>query len=205
MLSDLPRRLAARLKQPLPGRRARARFQPELSFGRHLGPPPSSARPAAVLMLLYPYKGRWHLPLTVRPLHLPTHAGQISLPGGMVEPGESSGEAALRELDEELGVRKGVELLGKLSPFYVYVSNCRVTPWVGAIGERPQWKPNPREVAEVLEVPLEHLLDPVNYRNFLVEYPRVVFRAPCFDWRGHPIWGATGMMLGELVEVMREL
>ncbi len=156
-------------------------------------------------MLLYPHAGRWHLPLTVRPLDLPTHAGQISLPGGMVEPGEASREAALRELDEELGVKEGVEVLGKLSPFYVFVSNSRVTPWVAFTRERPGWRPNPREVQEVLEVPLADLLHPSTFSSFLVEYPHYKFQAPCFAWRGHNIWGATSMMLAELTAIVEKL
>ena len=100
MNADLPARLAARLKQPLPGWAAQARYQPELSFGRHLGPAPSDAKPAAVLILLYPNGGRWHVPLTLRSAHLPDHAGQVSLPGGLIEPGEDSRQAALREFTE---------------------------------------------------------------------------------------------------------
>src|SRR6266404_6053902 len=96
--------LAAELRRPLPGPAAQARFAPELSFGRHFGPPPESARQAAVVALLYPSGGGddlsfagWRLPLILRPEHLEHHAGQIGLPGGMIEAEESPAEAALRE------------------------------------------------------------------------------------------------------------
>ena len=75
----LPELLAARLTALLPGRLVQSRFQPELSYGRHFGPSPTHARPAAVLILLYPHENRWHLPLTLRPAHLPDHGGQVSL------------------------------------------------------------------------------------------------------------------------------
>lgn len=204
-LPDLPTLVADRLKQPLPAWRAYMRFAPELSYGRQVGPPPPTARAAAVLVLLYPHQGRWHLPFTVRPTHLPTHAGQICFPGGRVERGEASSEAALRELEEELGVRAGVKLLGRLSPFYVFVSNARVVPWIGVTPERPEWQPSPSEVEEVLEVPLDALLDPANHGEFLVEHPHLQFRAPCIHWNHHRIWGATSMMLNEFLEIVREV
>src|SRR5262249_39444965 len=86
---DLPQQLAALLREPLPGWRAHVRFQPELSFGRHQGPPPQDARKAAVLALLYPRDDQWHVPLILRPAHMLDHASQVSLPGGVIEPGES--------------------------------------------------------------------------------------------------------------------
>lgn len=202
MNADLPRQLAERLKLPLPGRAAHARFAPELSYGRQAGPAPESARRAAVMVVLYPHAGAWHLPLTVRPAHMAEHAGQISLPGGLIERGESSGDAAARELDEELGVGGPVDLLGKLSEFYVFVSNYCVTPWVGLLPERPRWQPSSLEVAEVLEVPLAHLMDPASCGRIDIERRGCTFGAPCFVWNEHKIWGATSMMLSELVEVV---
>src|SRR5262245_28970580 len=83
---DLPQLLGARLQQPLPGWEAQNRFQPELSYGRYHGPAPRDARPAAVLLLLYPKDGQWHVPLILRPAHMIDHANQVSLPGGVIEP-----------------------------------------------------------------------------------------------------------------------
>src|SRR5690606_9786945 len=115
---QLPEQLARRLQQgQLPGRKAQARFEPLLSYGRHFGPPRYDARPAAVIALLFPAEGDWHLPLVLRPARLAAHGGQIGLPGGVVEPGESAQQAALRELEEELGVPPGaVHTIGELSP-----------------------------------------------------------------------------------------
>src|SRR5215510_12971597 len=103
---DLPDRLARRLRLPLPGPAAQRTMESELAYGRHLGPPRLDARPAAVVALLHLIDDRWHMPLMVRPETLAHHAGQSSLPGGMVEPGETSEEAAIRELEEELGIAR---------------------------------------------------------------------------------------------------
>lgn len=205
-LPDLPRLLGDRLKQPLPGRLAQSLFEPELSFGRHYEPPPADARRAAVLALLYPRAGQWHIPLTVRPKTMADHAGQVSLPGGMIEPGEASHDAALRELHEELGVpADGIEIIGRLSDIYVFVSNFSVTPWVAVRRDAPTLMPDQREVAEVLDVPLAHLLDPANRGTHLHETRGLKFAAPHVQFGEHRIWGATCMMLAELTTLVAEL
>lgn len=204
--SDWLARLAARLAEPLPGPAAQARFEPELSFGRHYAPAPPDAREAAVVALFYPGERGWHVPLTVRPATMADHAGQVSFPGGAIDPGEDSRAAALRELEEELGVASaGIELLGRLSPIYVFASNFAVVPWVAACRTRPDWQPNPREVAELLEVPLAHLLDREQWGSHRRRIRGFEFAAPHIAFGGHQIWGATSMMLGELLAVVEEV
>jgi 8-oxo-dGTP pyrophosphatase MutT (NUDIX family) len=159
-----------------------------------------------VLILLYPREERWHLPLTLRPGHLPDHAHQVCLPGGALESGETSAQAAVREFHEELG-GEGVELrlLGRLSPIYVQASNFRVDPWVASTLGVPHWTPNPHEVEQLLEVPLEHLLDPANLSSAEREFQGTVFTAPHFVWQSVPVWGATCRMLGEFIAVLESL
>jgi 8-oxo-dGTP pyrophosphatase MutT (NUDIX family) len=205
IMLDLPQKLAERLRQPLPGRAAQRRFEPEMSFGRHFGPPPTDAYPAAVLVLLFRHENAWYVPLTIRPTTMLTHAGQISLPGGRIEPGESSAQAVLRELDEELGVRGEIELLGQLSDLYLFGSNYMVTPWVATSPRRPDFRPSPVEVAELLEVPLAHLLDPKSAGLHARRQRGVALSAPHFLWGRHRIWGATSMILAELIEVLNSL
>jgi 8-oxo-dGTP pyrophosphatase MutT (NUDIX family) len=204
--SDLPERLARALagdgRARLAGRR---RFEPELSYGRHAGPAPATARPAAVMILLFRRDGRWHMPLTVRPATMRKHGGQISLPGGTVEPDESTCEAALRELGEELGVADAVEPLGQLNDCYVFASNFVVTPWVAATAIRPQWQLDSNEVERVVEMPLDLLLDPQAVGSMTIERGPFVFRAPCYRLEGDYVWGTTCAILGELGEVLREL
>ena len=205
-IDNLPRRLAERLRRPLPGRLAQARFSPELSYGRQFGPRAHDVRPAAVIVLLYQHENAWHIPLTLRPAGMTDHGGQVSLPGGLVEADETSREAALRELHEELGVPPdGIEVLNPLSPIYVFVSNHWVTPWVATISKRPSIRPNRAEVAEVLEVPLAMLLDSANRSRHQIRRHGLTFSAPHISWRTHRIWGATGMMLGEFIAVIDEL
>jgi 8-oxo-dGTP pyrophosphatase MutT (NUDIX family) len=206
MHDDLPFRLARRLALPLPGRVAQSRFEPELSFGRHYAPPPIDARSAAVIVLLYPRDGIWHLPLMVRPQTMMDHAGQVSLPGGTIDPGEEPARAALRELEEELGVGcESVQLLGPLSPLYLFVSNFSVLPWIGVVPSTPALRPSPIEVAELLEVPLPYLLDETNLDRHTREFHGLRFTAPHIRWQNHYVWGATSMILGELISLLREL
>lgn len=205
MNKNLPADLIKRLQEPLPGARAFNTLAPELSYGRHAGPAPHDARRAAVMLLLYPYQDQWYVPLTLRPDNLANHAGQISLPGGMIEYGESTQAAAKRELIEELGPPGQIKFLGRLSEFYVWVSNFLVTPWVAYVKRRPNWVPNPAEVQEVIELPVEHLLD-LNCRGEIhIRRHTYQLTAPCYNLQEHQIWGATGMILSELASLVGEL
>jgi 8-oxo-dGTP pyrophosphatase MutT (NUDIX family) len=179
------------------------RFAPELSYGRHRGPAGPDARPAAVVALFYPSNGQWHLPLILRPASMSAHASQISLPGGGAEPGEAAEACALRELHEELGVDPArVRMLGALPPIYVYASNFFVRPFVALASERPPFRPDPREVAELLELPLPHLMDQRNYETHAIVRGHLSFEAPCITFQGRSIWGARALILGELLNVI---
>jgi 8-oxo-dGTP pyrophosphatase MutT (NUDIX family) len=156
------------------------------------------------MVLLYRRGGRWHLPLTERPATLSRHGGQISLPGGAVDPGESSSDAALRELSEELGIAGEVELLGRLADCYVFASNYVVTPWVAAMSSEPQWRPHDHEVQGVVELPIGLLLDERSVSQMTIQRGPLEFRAPCLRFGSACIWGATGAILGELAEVLRK-
>ena len=204
---DLPSKLTAALcAGPSNGSR-RNSMSPELSYGRHAGPAPYTARHAAVVLLLFRRNGKWHLPLTERPDTLTRHAGQISLPGGVVDAGESSAEAALRELDEELGFDAPVEVLGQLADCYVFASDFLVTPWVAAATPAfaPVWQPHDREVKDVVELPIELLLDDRAIGKLTVERGPLVFRAPCHQVGTTRVWGATSIILNELAGLLRQL
>ena len=203
MNSDLPQFLTERLHQRLPGSTAQRTMEPELSFGRHAGPRLPDARPAAVVALMYLLDGAWHLPMMIRPESLAHHAGQISLPGGIVEPGETSEETALRELEEELGIaRYSAPLLGQLSALYLYGTNFLITPWVAVLRGPAVFQPNPAEVQEILQVPLSHLLNPASRSSHIEQRGSLRFSAPHFVWQRHKVWGATSMILAELVAIL---
>jgi 8-oxo-dGTP pyrophosphatase MutT (NUDIX family) len=180
-------------------------MSPELSYGRHAGPAPHDARRAAVLLLLFQRAGRWHVPLTQRPETLARHAGQMSLPGGSLDPGETSQQAALREVDEELGLEAPATILGRLADCYIYNSNFLVTPWLAATTPEPTWKPHDREVQRIVELPLETLLDESAVEQTMIRRGPLKFRAPCIHFAGACIWGATSVILSELVAVLRHL
>jgi len=203
MNSQLPELLRARLAGELPGPMVNTRFEPKPPLGRRYDEPSPGAREAAVLVLLYPHDDRWHVPLTLRPAHLPAHAGQVSLPGGALEPGETGRQAAIREFHEELAAAgHPIDVLGRLSTVYVEASNFRIEPWVAATGCRPAMQANPEEVERLLEVPLDHLLDPANFGTHPRRYRGQPYRAPHFFVPPYRIWGATCMILGELVTIL---
>ncbi len=212
-MPDLRDILVERFGARLPGRKAQARFAPDLGFGRHFAEPPADARRAAVIAVLYCAKeltsrpesvlSPWRIPLIVRPEHLEHHAGQVALPGGMIEEGESSGDAALRELHEELGVpRAGIELLGELSPLYVFASDNFVVPWVAIASFEPTFILNVDEVAAVVELPFANLLEESHIGSEIRKQNGLGFRAPFFRCGPHRIWGATAMILGELAAIV---
>jgi 8-oxo-dGTP pyrophosphatase MutT (NUDIX family) len=158
------------------------------------------------MLLLFRRAERWHLPLTERPHTLLHHAGQISLPGGRIEDGESSHAAAVRELREELGIQgDDVEVLGRLSECYVFASDFFITPWVAAVEREPSWHPHAAEVQRVVELPLEVLLDGRAIGRLTIERGPLMFHAPCYRLGETRVWGATSIVLSELADVLRRL
>jgi 8-oxo-dGTP pyrophosphatase MutT (NUDIX family) len=172
-------------------------------------PPPARWTEAAVLVLFYPGPEGLRLLLTRRTDHLDHHRGQISCPGGAREEGESLLGAALREAEEEVGIAPGeVTVLGELAPLRIPVSGYVVHPFVGLLPRRPEFRPDPREVAEVIEVPLAHLLREETRSSADLPYAGRVRRVPVFDLPGvgpPPLWGATAMILSGLIERLRAL
>ena len=141
-LDDLPAVetfLRERLTQPLPGAVVQRRFAPRPARkGWEPDQQPAGARQAAALILLYEVDGALVLPLTVRRDDLPHHPGQVSLPGGAIDPGEPAELAALREAHEEIGViPDDVRMIGSLSTLNVIVSNFVVRPFIGVASHRP--------------------------------------------------------------------
>ena len=201
-LSDLAARLTAALAAPLPGEAIHARLSPRLTDGTLPVRAPQE-RPAAVLVLLFARAGVPHVVLTVRGSGLPHHPDQVSLPGGRVEPGETPEATALREAAEEIGLDAGgVLIAGRLTPVHIPVSGFTVEAIVGIAAGSPAFVAEPGEVAEVLEVPLARLADPAALRVGRRVRGGVEIDAPYFVVGDHQVWGATAMILGELLEVL---
>jgi 8-oxo-dGTP pyrophosphatase MutT (NUDIX family) len=198
-LDVLESRLRSRLAAPLPGAAAQWRFAPAPPLpGWSPDLTPDTARRAAALILLYPGIDGPSLALTLRRADLPHHPGQVSLPGGALDPGESPLAAALRETEEEIGVDPAsLRVIGPLSSLWVIVSNFLLQPYIAATDVRPDFHPAPHEVAEMLEVPISHLIDAgrVSWSRRAVRDREIHY--PQFLLAGHAVWGATAMVLGE--------
>jgi 8-oxo-dGTP pyrophosphatase MutT (NUDIX family) len=196
------------LALPRPGRAAQMRMAPRPRLGDiYPLPPELHPREAGVLILLYPGENDLHFILTRRADTVESHKGQISLPGGAQEPGESLVQTALRETCEELGICGApIEILGDaLTPLYIPVSGFRATPFVAFMPTRPEIHAEPGEVVEIIEPPLEWIVDEKNIVEEAWEirgYPAIV---PYFAINEHKVWGATAVILGEFREMLRNV
>lgn len=205
-ISSIEETLRERLAGTLPGVEAQLRFAPTPRRpGWKPGVFPPDARTAATLLLLYPGERGISVPLTVRASGLRRHAGQISLPGGAADPGETLAEAALREAHEEIGLDpSAVRILGELTPVHVIVSGFTLHPVVGVSDTRPVFTPAAYEVEEVVEVSIRDLQDASRIRQGLRVREGLAIEFPYFDLMGHQVWGATAMVLGEFICLLQD-
>lgn len=198
-----------RMIQALKGTRPSADLVGEARLGVHGDVPPSlmqtqQPRPAAVLVPIVNHEQAPTVMLTVRTDHLADHAGQISFPGGSFEPHDRDAvSAALREMEEEVGVGPGaIEIAGFLSP-YLTITGFAVAPVVGLLRPGLPLRPDPHEVAEVFEVPLAHVLDPSEHQVIQAHIRGHDLAYYQIEWRGYRIWGATAAMLVGLSRMIR--
>lgn len=157
------------------------------------------------MILLYPTRSGLYFVLTRRTETVEAHKGQISLPGGAQELGESLQGTALREAGEELGIDPAsiTVLDGPLSPVYIPVSGFRATPFVGFTADRPNLTAAADEVVEIIETPLEMIVDENNIIEEEWSIRGYAGLVPFFSIHGHKVWGATAMILGEFAEMLK--
>lgn len=155
--------------------------------------------PAAVLFPIVQHATGLTVLLTQRTAHLKDHAGQISFPGGRVEPADRSPlDTALRETEEEIGLaRSHVEPLGYL-PEYRTGTGFAVTPVLALVQPPFELQLDPFEVAEAFEVPLAFLLDPANHQQHSLHYRGALRNYYAMPWGAYFIWGATAGMIRSL-------
>jgi 8-oxo-dGTP pyrophosphatase MutT (NUDIX family) len=166
--------------------------------------PPEGARLSSVLVLLYPIGERAHIAFIRRNEYDGIHSGQISFPGGGREETDlSHTDTALREAWEETGIDpERVEILGELTQLYIPPSNFLVFPVVGFTGARPDFNPDPSEVQEIIEIEMEKLREPgILQQREIVLSADFSIMAPCFVVGDAVIWGATAMIISELLEM----
>ncbi len=158
---------------------------------------------AAVLVPLVE-RGGPHLIFAKRTDRVGTHRGQISFPGGTIDPADPSPlDAALRESEEEVGLpRAAVEPLGALDDTETFATQFVITPWVGVVREPVVWRPDGEEIEEVIEVPFASLVERANFRVEHWERDGVVRPVYFYDWGGEVIWGATARIVKHYLDLV---
>ena len=216
-MTDFVARLREALSRPLPGLDAQLRMAPAPRLGWDPLKFPEGATNGAALLLLYPgfagatadtpHGESLHVALTVRGSGLRNHTGQVSLPGGRVDEGETFEAAALREATEEIGIDpNAIELLGRLTPLHIPVSGFLLHPIVGFTPMRPAFQRAEWEVARIIEAPVLLLADPDvvkrETRTRVVKGQSIDVDVPYFDIDGEKVWGATAMVLAEFCAIL---
>ena len=202
-LYQIETRLRLACDKTLPGSAAHRILAPRPRQDWQPGQIPAAARRAAALALLYLRNGTPHLLLTVRSQQLQIHAGQLSLPGGMLEKGETISQAALREAHEEVGIDAGrVRVIGALSSLHIPVSNVVLYPVLGITNEALGIRLAKTEVERVVEVSIQELSSPNNLRLGTRWRNNRLSAVPYFELQNERVWGATSMVLAELLTAL---
>ncbi len=202
MFTDFLKILKDELKKDLPGEKAHVKMAPGV---RHHIKSKEKSRKAGVLILLYPKNGELNVAFIRRTEYNGPHSGQISFPGGKTEKEDSDIiQTALRESQEEIGINpNNVKIYGQLTPLHIPISNFLVFPAIGYYQSTPEFKADPNEVKEIIEITLKDLLNPENCTTKEFNYGDLSFSAPVYNPQNLTIWGATAMILSEFLEIIK--
>lgn len=207
-MNDLAALLELRLREKLPGVRAQERMAPsDRIHGKYPCNPNDETSIGAVLILLYPIEGRIHTVMIQRPEYPGVHSNQISFPGGKSEAGDQSIlQTAVREAEEEIGISgKEIRICGFLSPLFIPVSNIKVTPVVSVQSSKPVFTPDPAEVRFIIEADIDELADPSIIKQKSVVVSGKAITVPYYRIKDLHVWGATAMIISELLELYLQL
>ena len=201
--------LKLKLHQPLPGVTSHLKMAPthrvdDFSTMSKVVP---SAKNSAVLILLFPDNGKIKTVFIKRSEYDGVHSGQISFPGGKFEKTDKDFEAtALREANEEIGVLPdNIEIIGQLTDFYIPPSNFLVKVYVGYLLTKPEFIPDTKEVQSIIVADLDEFYNSnnVSEKEFYSTSRKIKISAPCYQVNGLEIWGATAMILSELLDMLK--
>jgi 8-oxo-dGTP pyrophosphatase MutT (NUDIX family) len=204
MVEIMTYKLRNKLQEDLPGWKAQRLMATQLHREERAVPRPDAKR-AGIMILFYPQHSTFYMPLILRPTYSGVHSGQVAFPGGKMEKTDKNIiETALRETHEEIGVWvDNTHVIGQLSDIYISPSNSLVSPVIALIEEKPLYHINPHEVVEVIDVSLDDLINPDNQKIAQIQIPgRGEVDAPSYQINGHTIWGATAMMISELLVLL---
>lgn len=202
-------RLRQEFLQPLPGLSAQIHFAPpeRRSQLSEMVLPASARQSAVALLMSASSNGLPELLLIKRAEYKGVHSGQIALPGGKMEPDDTTMlDTAMREVNEELGIALQTDqLLGALSPLHIPVSGFTVHPFVFALEQWPQFTPDNKEVSDIILAEADTFFHPENRREVELAERSTVRKVPAFIFEGHVVWGATAMMLSEFSHLYNKI
>lgn len=195
--------ISQNLKNPLPGESAH-RIMQATSALRLNFKPNNRTRKSAVLILFYPHQDEIYFPVILRPAYDGVHSGQIAFPGGRYElSDENLIRTALREAQEEIGLRlTDVKILGSLTELFIPPSNFYVLPVIATMPYRPDFYPDAREVEDIFEIKLDEISSSKIVGHSDIQVRGESVHAPHYEVQGYKIWGATAMMISELLTVI---
>jgi 8-oxo-dGTP pyrophosphatase MutT (NUDIX family) len=206
MYSSLQLYLKETLRGKLPGTEAHCKMLPPGRRLKNHEGEISTMKPSSVLLLLFPEGNQIFTCLIKRPSTMTHHPGQISFPGGKVEKEDFSAEmAALREAREEVGIDPStIEIIGKLSDLYVEVSKFSIQPFLAWANQKPEFTVNAGEVDDLILFPLSDFVANETILETELDTFTGPLRVKYYPFNGEIIWGATAMILSELIEILKK-